>query len=65
MCSVQMTEPQRTQTNVYFLMFVQMVVQAIFIFYARFVMLLKGIGESFILSEDEPLTPNIDGDMAL
>jgi len=28
-------------------------------------MLLKGMGESFILSEDEPLTPNIDGVMAL
>ena len=28
-------------------------------------MLLKGMGESFILSEDKPLTPNIDGVMAL
>ena len=28
-------------------------------------MLLEGMGESFILSEDEPLTPNIDGVMAL
>ena len=28
-------------------------------------MLLKGVGESFILSEDEPLTPNIDGVVAL
>ena len=28
-------------------------------------MLLKAMGESFILSKDEPLTPNIDGDMAL
>ena len=28
-------------------------------------MLLKGMGESFILSKDEPLTPNIDGVMAL
>ena len=37
----------------------------IFIFYAWFGMLLKGMGESFILFEDEPLTPNIDGVMAL
>ena len=37
----------------------------IFIFYAYFGMVLKGMGESFILSEDEPLTPNIDGVMAL
>ena len=28
-------------------------------------MLLKGMGENFILSKDEPLTPNIDGVMAL
>ena len=28
-------------------------------------MSLKGMGESFLLSEDEPLTPNIDGVMAL
>ena len=28
-------------------------------------MLLKDMGESFILSEDEPLTPNFDGVMAL
>ena len=33
--------------------------------YAYFGMLLNGMGESFILSEDEPLTPNIDGVMAL
>ena len=38
---------------------------SIFIFYAWFGMLSQGIGESFILSEDEPLTPNIDGVMAL
>ena len=31
-----------------------------FHFYAYFGMLLKGMGESLILSEDEPLTPNID-----
>ena len=37
----------------------------IFIFYACFGMLLKAMGESFLLSEDKPLTPNIDGDMAL
>ena len=36
-----------------------------FIFYAYFVMLLKGMGESFILSKDEPLNPNIDEVMAL
>ena len=28
-------------------------------------MLWKGMGESFLLSEDEQLTPNIDGVMAL
>ena len=28
-------------------------------------MLLKSMGGSFLLSEDEPLTPNIDGVMAL
>ena len=28
-------------------------------------MLLKGMGEAFLLSKDEPLTPNIDGVMAL
>ena len=37
----------------------------IFIFYVLTVVLLKGMGESFLLSEDEPLTPNIDGVMAL
>ena len=37
----------------------------IFMFYVLTVLLLKGMGESFILSEDEPLTPNIDGVMAL
>jgi len=37
----------------------------IFIFYAWFGMLLKGMGESLILSKDEPLTPNIDGVMVL
>ena len=26
-------------------------------------MLLKGMGENFLLSKDEPLTPNIDGVM--
>ena len=29
------------------------------------VFLLKGMGETFLLSKDEPLTPNIDGVMAL
>ena len=37
----------------------------IFIFYVLTVSLLKGMSESFLLSEDEPLTPNIDGAMAL
>ena len=37
----------------------------VFIFNAYFGLLLKGMDESFILSEDEPLTPNIDGVMAL
>ena len=36
-----------------------------FHFYAWFGMLLKGVGKNFILSEDEPLTSNIDGVMAL
>ena len=34
-------------------------------FYVLTVLLLKCLGESFLLSEDEPLTPNIDGVMAL
>ena len=34
-------------------------------FYVLAVVLLKGMGQSFLLSEDEPLTPNIDGVMAL
>ena len=38
---------------------------SIFMFYAGFGMVLKGMGESFLLSKDEPLTPNIDGVMAL
>ena len=33
----------------------------IFIFYVLTVLLLKDMGESFLLSKDEPLTPNIDG----
>ena len=37
----------------------------IFIFYAYFGMLLKGMDESFIPSKDEHLTPNIDEVMAL
>ena len=36
-----------------------------FHFYACFGMLSTGMGESFLLSEDEPLTPNIDGVIAL
>ena len=31
-----------------------------FHFYVLTVVLLKGMGESFLLSKDEPLTPNID-----
>ena len=38
---------------------------SIFIFYALFGVLLKGTGERFLLSKDEPLTPDIDGVMAL
>ena len=34
-------------------------------FYARVGMLSKCMGERFPLSKDEPLTPNIDGVMAL
>ena len=34
-------------------------------FYVLTVVLLKDMGESFLLSEYEPLTPNIDGVMAL
>ena len=37
----------------------------IFIFYVLTVVLLKGMGESFLLSEDEPINPNKDGVMAL
>ena len=37
----------------------------LFHFYAWFGMVFKGMGESFLLSKDEPLTPNIDGVMAL
>ena len=36
-----------------------------FHFYVLPVVLLKGMGEGFLLSKDEPLTPNIDGVMAL
>ena len=43
----------------------QLIFFSIFIVFVRFGMLLKGMGESFILSKDEPLTPNIDGVMAL
>ena len=37
----------------------------IFTFYVLTVVLLKCMGENFLLSEDEPLTPNIDGVMSL
>ena len=36
-----------------------------FHFYVLIVVLLKDMGETFLLSKDEPLTPNIDGVMAL
>ena len=36
-----------------------------FHFYVLIVVLLEGMGESFLQSEGEPLTPNIDGVMAL
>ena len=36
-----------------------------FHFYGFTVVLLKGMGGSFLLSKDEPLTSNIDGVMAL
>ena len=38
---------------------------SIFNFYAWFIMLFKGMDERFLQSEDEPLTPNIDGVMTL
>ena len=38
---------------------------SIFIFHALFCMLLKGMSERILLSKDEPLTPDIDGVMAL
>ena len=43
------------------------IIFSVFIFYASFGILLKIMGESFLLFEDEPLTltPNIDGDRAL
>ena len=34
-------------------------------FHALFGMLLKDMGERFLLSKDEPLTPDIDGVMVL
>ena len=37
----------------------------IFIFYVLTVFLLKGMGESFLLFKDEPISPNIDEVMAL
>ena len=37
----------------------------LFSFYALFGMLLKGMGERFLLSKDEPLTPDIDEVTAL
>ena len=43
----------------------QLIFFSLFIFHAWFGMLSKSVGESFILSKDEPLTPNIYGLMAL
>ena len=43
----------------------QLIFFSIFTFYALFGMLSKGMVKSFLLSEDESLTPNIDGVMAL
>ena len=43
----------------------QLIIFFYFRFYAWFGMLSKDMGESFLLSKDEPLTPNIDGVMAL
>ena len=37
----------------------------ILFFYALFGMLLKGMVENFLLLKNEPLTPNIDGVIAL
>ena len=36
-----------------------------FLYYVLTVVLLKDMDESFLLSKDEPITPNIDGVMAL
>ena len=38
---------------------------SVFMFYALFGVSLKGMGERFLLSKDEHLTPDIDGVMAL
>ena len=60
----------RLDTNVHFYMLSvwgYLIFFFYFHFYACFGMLLKDLGESFLLSEDKPLTltPNIDGVMAL
>ena len=55
----------KVQQCMYCLFGVNKIIFSIFIFYAWFGMLLKGTGESFLLSKDEPLTSKIDGVMAL
>ena len=54
-----------TSANPYCLFGVKKYIYFLFSFLPDFGMLSKGMGESFLLSEDEPLTPNIDGVMAL
>ena len=49
----------------YCLFWVKKCIFSVFIFYALFGMLLKGMGEKFLLFRDEPLTPVIDGVIAL
>ena len=53
------------QIELYCLFGVNKFIFSSFVFYALYVMLLKGMGESFLLFDDEPLTPNIDGVIAL
>ena len=45
--------------------YVDKIIFSVFTFYARFGIFSKGMGERFLLSKDEPLTPDIDGVMAL
>ena len=55
----------RNGVLIYCLFGADKIIFSIFIFYSWFGMLLKGVGESFLMFKDEPLTPNIDGVMAL